>query len=127
MGRKPRGLRKGRDCKKYFDPTEGRLFSSGVGEITTQNRYSPLSELTVEVEVECTYEYDEGPLQDFGQIHNKRSPRRVHFIDEKNQKKYARDGIDCSICMSDDYNAYVYENKINLIRVTSLSIFYTLV
>ena len=113
MRRKPRGLNMGRDCNKYYDPTERRLFSSGVGEITTQNRYSPLSELLIEIEIDCTVEYDEGPLQDFGQIHNKRSPRRVHFNDEKNQRKYARDGIECSICMIDDYNAYVYENKIN--------------
>ena len=56
--------------------------------------------------------YDEGPLQEFGQIQNKRSPRRVYFNEEKNYRKKARDGIDCSTCMSEDYNAYVYDNKI---------------
>ena len=105
-------MKKGRDCYKYYDPTEGILFSSRVGEITTQNRYSPLLELSVDVDVECIYDYDEGPLQDFGQIQNKRSPRRVYFNEEKNYRKKARDGIDCSTCMSEDYNAYVYDNKI---------------
>ena len=80
---------KGRDCHKYYDPTEGNLFSSRVGEVTTQNRYSPLVELSVDVDY--NYDYDEeGPLQDFGPTQNKRIPRRVYFKDQKDFLRNAR-------------------------------------
>ena len=93
MRRKPREQNLGRGYNRYYDPTERRLFSSGVGEVSTQNRHSPLSELVIEIEMEHTVEHGEGPRQGFGQIHSKRSPRRVFFSDERSQRKHARDGI----------------------------------
>ena len=87
MKRKPRGVMKGRDYYNYYDPTEGNLFSSRGGEVTTQNRFSPLVGLSVDV----IYDYDSDedlPLQysnrhDHYPAQNKRIPRRVCFRDQK--------------------------------------------
>ena len=108
--RKPRGVKKGRDCYEFYDPTEGSLFSSRVGKVTTQNRYSPLVGLSVDVD----FDFDEeGPLQEFGPTQNSRIPRRGLYRDQKDFFKSARDDLACSICFKDDVNTYVYENKIN--------------
>ena len=80
MRRKPREQNMGRGYNRYYDPTERRLFSSGVGEASTQNRHSPLSELVIEIEMEHTVEHGEGPRQDFGQIHSKRSPEEFSSV-----------------------------------------------
>ena len=113
MRRKPREQSLGRGPNRYYDPSKRRLFSSGVGEISTQNRYSPLSEIILEIELEHTVEHEEGPRQGFNRIHSKRSPRRVFFRDERSQMKHTRDGLECSTCVTDDYNAYMFDNKIN--------------
>merc|ERR1712121_375191 len=96
MNRKPRGMMRGKDCYKYYDPTEGNLFSSKGGEVTTQNRFSPL----VEFPVDMTYDYDdyneETPLlqcnrHDFSPAQNRKIPRRVYFSDQKDYMKNAKD------------------------------------
>ena len=111
MRRKPREQGLGRGPIKYYDPSERRLFSSGVGEASTQNRYSPLSEIIMEVEVEHTVEIEDRPRQDHNRIQNKRSPRRVSFKEDRSQMNQARDGIECSTYLSDDFIDYMH--KIN--------------
>ena len=111
-------MMRGRDCYKYYDPTEGNLFSSRGGEVTTQNRFSPL----VEFPVDMTYDYDdyneETPLlqcdrHDFSPAQNRKIPRRVYFSDQKDYMKNAKDYFLCPICIKDNFNAYMYENKSN--------------
>ena len=109
-------MMKERDCYNYYDPIEGNLFSSRGGEVTTQNRFSPLVEFSVDV----TYDYDEDiPLQhsnrhDFCPAQNKKIPRRVCFRDQKDFMKNAKDYFLCSICVKDDFNTYMDNNKFNL-------------
>ena len=111
MRRKPREQGLGRGPIRYYDPTERRLFSSGVGEASTQNRYSPLSEIIMEVEVEHTVEIEDRPRQDHNRIQNKRSPRRVSFKEDRSQKNQPRDEFEHSTYVTDDNIDYMH--KIN--------------
>ena len=105
--RKPRGV--GRDCRRLYDPTEGYLFSSRGSEVTTQNRYSPLVEMSVDIGNENKRK---GPLQEFGPNQHRRFPRRFHR-EQKNFYRNPGEDFVYSFCFNDDANDYVYENKIN--------------
>ena len=103
--RKPRGV--GRDCRRLYDPTRGCLFSSRGSEVTTQNRYSPLVEMSVDI---INDKKRKGPLQEFGPSQHRRSPRRYH---SEHKNLYRNPGEDFAYSFSYYDDDYVYKNKIN--------------
>ena len=117
--RKPREQGLGRGSTRFYDPTSRRLFSSGVGEVSTQNRYSPLSEVIIEIDeehivehtVEHTVEYEDGPRQEISRIRSKRSPRRVPPNEDRRKKNQARNRPEFSTYVNDD-DYFDYMNKI---------------
>ena len=87
---------KGRDCFDYYDPIEENLFTSRGGEVTTQNRFSPIADFE--------YEYDKKEalqdknIQDFYPAQDKKTLRKVCFRDQEEFIMNVNDYEFCSIC-----------------------------
>ena len=117
MKRKPRGERRTRDYY-YYDPFEKDLFLYRDGEITTQNRFLPLFELSTNMNSDY---YPEEELQTFyckdceiNSALDKKIPRTVCFQNLKDFMKTAREHFLCNDCTCNNINTFMLNNKYNM-------------